>query len=403
MDSFNGTTDPTMLPHYLQPSLSSFSLSPSSSSPSSSPGLSVSHQVGISILTIALVVGFPGNLFVVWSVLCRVRQRSVTCLLVFNLALADVLVLLTAPLFLRSLTVGVQGWEFGTATCKIVHYLCAVNMYTSIYLITLMSADRWLATSRPFVAQRLRTKRALLSIILAFWVLAFVLALPMPFYRSNEQIFGHKNITSFFCVPYHWDSVGHQVFQYLVETFMGFLLPFSLIAGCYASVFCRLRTAMFKRRGRGSCLILTILAAFALFWLPYHIVNILQVIGLLTDTEWAIDAAKVARPNVTAFAFLSSSVNPVLYVFAGSSHIRNAGLGFMAKLFEGTYSDTQSRSTRSTRSSVPDDNSIFRKITQKMSVRGGGGGGGGRGESVAGGEEDTRKTAELKNLMTVAE
>ena len=96
-------------------------------------------------------------------------------------------------------------------------------------------------------------------------------------FPSNLQLFRHKNITSFFCIPHHWDSVGHQVFQYLVETFMGFLLPFSLIAGCYASVFRRLRTAMFKRRGRGSFLILAILAAFALFWLPYHIVNILQV------------------------------------------------------------------------------------------------------------------------------
>lgn len=64
-------------------------------------------------------------------------------------------------------------------------------------------------------------------------------------------------------------------------------------------------------------------------------------------------AAAVARPNVTALAFLSSSVNPVLYVFAGSSHIRQAGLSFMAKLLEGTNIEggTSASFTRSTKSS----------------------------------------------------
>lgn len=133
-----------------------------------------------------------------------------------------------------------------------------------------------------------------------------------------------------------------------------------------------------------------------------------QVIGLLGDIEWVCQAAKVARPNVTAFAFLSSSVNPVLYVFAGSSHIRNAGLGFMARLFEGTNSDGQSRSSRTSRSSVADENSAFRKLTMKLTGQtrvGGGGGGGGRiAESVTGAEEEeTKKTADLKTLMTVEE
>ncbi|XP_063042602.1 leukotriene B4 receptor 1 [Engraulis encrasicolus] len=396
---------------------SAASTSPSSSSSSSVSSLPISHQIGIAILSVALIVGFPGNLFVVWSVLCRVRRRSVTCLLVLNLAAADALVLLTAPLFLHFLTSGLHGWAFGAAVCKCVHYLCAVNMYASIYLITLMSADRWLATSRPFVSQRLRTKRALLCIVLALWVMAFILALPMPFYRSNLQLFRHKNISSFFCVLYHWGSPGHASFQYLCETLLGFLLPFCLIACCYSSVFRRLRTAMFQRKGRGSCLILAILGAFIVFWLPYHIVNMLEVIGLLGNQQWALSAAKVARPNVTAFAFLSSSVNPVLYVFAGSSHIRNAGLGFMAKLFEGTYSDSTSRSTRQSRSSVPDEASTFRKLSVMMSGRkvgmgrgSGSGGSGGRKVSnlstVAGlgdEEEDTRKAAELKTLTTVGE
>lgn len=379
-----------------------FSNSSNSAPPGKSSGLPISHQIGIAILSTALALGFPGNLFVVWSALYRVRHRSVTCLLVGTLASADAAVLLTAPFFLHYLSGGVRGWVFGTAVCKSVHYICAVNMYVSIYLIALMSADRWLATSRPFVSQRLRTKRTLTGVVLGIWLLAFIMALPMPFYRSNLQILKHKNISSFFCMPYHWGSVYHEALQYLIETLLGFILPFALIAFFYASVFRRLRGAMFQRRGRGSCLILLILGAFLLFWMPYHIINVLQVIGLLGDIKVVREAAKAARPNVTAFAYLSSSINPVLYVFAGSSHIRNAGLGFMAKFFEGTYSsDARSRTT--SRSSVPDETSTFRKLTQRLGSLRGGLSDRGRVDSVTVGEEDVKRTAELKSLMTIAE
>ncbi|MEQ2215927.1 hypothetical protein XENOCAPTIV_008063 [Xenoophorus captivus] len=232
----------------------------------SSP-ISISARIGIAILTLAFVLGFPGNIFVIWSVICRVKKRSVTCLLVLNLAAADAFVLLSAPLFLQYLAGG-RGWEFGSVACKLVHYLSNVNMYVSIYLICLMSMDRWLAVTRPFVSQRMRTKRSLLFLLLGVWMLAFILSLPMPFYRSVQL-----------CMPYHWGSVGHRVFQYLFETTIGCLVPFSLISTCYSSVICRLQSAKFQRRGQSSRLILLIIVAFAIFWLPYHIVNIIEVIA----------------------------------------------------------------------------------------------------------------------------
>ncbi|XP_068584493.1 leukotriene B4 receptor 1 [Cebidichthys violaceus] len=330
-----------------------------------SPPLSVGAQVGIAILTLAFVLGFPGNLFVVWSVCCRVKKRSVTCLLVLNLALADAFVLLSAPFFLRYLAGG-RGWEFGSAACKLVHYLSNVNMYVSIYLICLMSMDRWLAVTRPFLSQRMRTKRSLLSLLLVVWVLAFVLSLPMPFYRSNLRK-PTNNIT--YCIPYHWGSVGHRVFQYLFETIMGCLVPFSLINTCYSSVVCRLQNAKFQRRAQGSRLILLIICAFAVFWLPYHIVNIIEVVGLSQGNKSVINAALAARPNVTAFAYFSSAVNPILYVFAGSSHIRQAGLSFMGKLFEATNSESRSTSifTRSGRSgSAADENTVLNTLSTKL-------------------------------------
>lgn len=337
---------------------------PSSSSSSSfTLPISVSAQVGAAILTLAFLLGFPGNLFVVWSVLCRVKKRSVTCVLVLNLALADAFVLLSAPLFLRYL-VGGRGWEFGSAACKTVHYLSSVNMYVSIYLICLMSMDRWLAVSKPFLSQRMRTKRSLLALLMAVWILAFLLSLPMPFYRSNLKKTLPNNITFKFCIPYHWKSVSHEAFQYLFETIMGCLLPFSLMTTCYSSVLCRLKSARFQRRSQGSCLILMIMCAFAVFWLPYHIVNLIQVVGLLQDDPTVLSAATTARPNVTAFAYFSSAVNPILYVFAGSSHIRQAGLSFMGRLFEGTYSE--SRTTSSRLSSSTREKTVLQTLSVKL-------------------------------------
>ncbi|XP_051575141.1 leukotriene B4 receptor 1 [Myxocyprinus asiaticus] len=346
------------------PALSGPPPSSTASTSSSTQSLSLSHQIGMAILVLAFMFGFPGNLFVVWSVLCRVRHRSVTCLLILNLAVADALVLLSAPLFLRYLAGG-KGWEFGAALCKTIHYLCCVNMFASIYLICLMSMDRWLAVSRPFLSQRMRTKRRLLSIMLGIWVMAFLMALPMPFYRTLLQISPRGSINV--CVPYHWNNAGHETFQYLSETLLGFLLPFIFILVCYISVICRLRSAMFQRKGRGNFLIILIIGAFAVFWLPYHLINILQVIGVIQGSSFLLKVAKVARPNVTAFAFMSSSVNPILYVFAGSSHIRQAGMGFMAKLFEGTNSESnssRSRSTRSCRGSNA-ESSVLTKLSRK--------------------------------------
>ncbi|XP_075884030.1 leukotriene B4 receptor 1 isoform X2 [Nelusetta ayraudi] len=375
----------------MEPNTTTSATSLASQQPSGPLPISVSAQVGVAILSLAFLLGFPGNLFVVWSVLCRVKKRSVTCLLVLNVALADALVLLSAPFFIRYLVAG-RGWEFGTAACKLVHYVSNVNMYGSIYLICLMSLDRWLAVTKPFLSQRLRTKRSLLVLLLGVWTLAFLLSIPMPFYRSNLKITTKLNTTVTVCIPYHWKSVAHRVFQYLFETSMGCLLPFSLINTCYSTILCRLRSARFQRREQGSRLILMIICAFAAFWLPYHIVNIIEVAGLLQNKEEVIKAALTARPNVTAFAFFSSAVNPILYVFAGSSHIRQAGLSFMGKLFEATNSDARSSTTRSGRfsSSSKEENTVLHTLSVKL------------GRPFKGRDKDGRSNSAGKELKTLA-
>ncbi|MEE6521339.1 hypothetical protein FKM82_019478 [Ascaphus truei] len=302
------------------------------------PPSASSPRLGIAILSLAFFIGFPGNAFIIWTVLTRMKNRTVTCILIFHLAMADIIVLLTAPFFLHLLTTG--NWVFGDTICKLCHYVSCLSMYASIFLITFMSVDRFLAVAKPFSSQKMRTKPVVRSLVAVIWLLASLLAIPMPFYRTVLNVGNNRLI----CLPFH-TSPRQIVFQYLFETMLGFIIPFTVIVFSYLYIRLRLRTAKFQSKRRTGRLVVMIIVTFALFWLPYQVVNILQVFGNLTSGTTAQNlrnAARVARPNVTAVAFLSSSINPVLYTFAGGSFIRTAGLGFMAKLFEGTSSEVSS-------------------------------------------------------------
>lgn len=304
---------------------------PSSSSPSAS--------LGIAILSVAFLVGFPGNAFIIWTILVAMKKRTVTCILILHLAVADMAVLLTAPFLIHFLATG--SWVFGQGVCQICHYIGCLSMYASIFLISFMSLDRFLAVAKPFLSQKLRTKVVVMGIVAAIWVLAALLAIPMPFYRT-VIVHGSAHI----CKPYHpHPKHKHIVFQYLFETIFGFIIPFAVLVTSYAYIGCRLRSAKFQRKRKTGRLIVAIVVVFALFWIPYHMVNLIQVAGNLSSSSSAqklLNAANKGRPTLTALAFFSSSVNPVLYAFAGSSFIRSAGLGFMAKVFEGTASEVSS-------------------------------------------------------------
>lgn len=65
--------------------------------------------------------------------------------------------------------------------------------------------------------------------------------------------------------------------QYTLETVVGFILPYAVIITSYVLILRRLRQTKFRRKVRSEKLILAIVVTFGTFWLPYHIVNMIQV------------------------------------------------------------------------------------------------------------------------------
>nr|XP_048299801.1 leukotriene B4 receptor 1 [Myodes glareolus] len=313
-------------------------MAPNTTSPaaSSSPG-GMSLSLPIVLLSVALAVGLPGNSFVVWSILKRMQKRSVTALLVLNLALADLAVLLTAPFFLHFLAQGT--WTFRMIGCRLCHYVCGVSMYASVLLITIMSLDRSLAVAKPFVSQKVRTKTIARWVLASIWVVSFLLATPVIVYRSVKQL--NRTLVC----QQDYPSDGHRAFHLLFETITGFLLPFLAVVASYSDIGRRLQARRFRRSRRTGRLVALIILAFAAFWLPYHLVNLVEAGRALAGwdkTDSVAKHLKMARYVLIALAFLSSSVNPVLYACAGGGLLRSAGVGFVVKLLEATGSEVYS-------------------------------------------------------------
>lgn len=298
--------------------------------------------VGALILSLVFLLGFPGNLFIIWSVLARARKHSVTTLLILNLAIADGSLMALTPFFVIYLIM--KTWVFGSVMCKLLFYLCLVNMYASIQLIMLMSIYRLVAVLWPRHVTLITGRKTVIWVLAVVWVLVMLASIPAMIFRK-VRIQNNSSV----CEPVHEDN-RDVALQYMLELVLGFLIPYTVIVVSYICILRRLRQTKFRRRIRSEKLILAIVLTFCLFWLPYHLVNMVQVTWALCPKGQVKETLNLiwhkSRAVTSAIAFISSCANPVLYFFAGKSYIRREGLAFMARLFEGTALDSATRKSR---------------------------------------------------------
>lgn len=277
------------------------------------------------ILGVCFVVGVPGNLVVVWTIMRHVKQRCHTLLLILHLAAADLLVLVTLPVWIYSL---VHSWVFGQMTCKAMVYTIQSCMYASIFLITVMSVERFLAVKFPFKMLQWKTSKIMYWILVVAWALAFLLGIPAFLVQvSVENPDGTQD-----CTYAEFSSEALEVLRLYLETLMGFVIPFFILAVCYCQVASQLRQIQSRTKQKTAFLISSVVVAFALCWLPHHILNVINIVQLqVGQTEWLPETAVYISGAVP---FISSTVNPILYAFAARNFQGGLRKSAMAKLFQ---------------------------------------------------------------------
>ncbi|XP_074470186.1 galanin receptor type 1 [Sebastes fasciatus] len=284
-------------------------------------GMGVDNFISLLIFGLIFLLGVLGNTMVI-TVLARSKPgqpRSTTNIFILNLSLADLSYLLFCVPF-QSTIYMLPTWVLGAFICKFIHYFFTVSMLVSIFTLSAMSVDRYVAIVHARKSSSIRVWRhAMLGVVL-IWILSLVMAAPVAHYQSIVE----REDNNTFC----WEVwPDHQRKVYVMCTFvLGYLLPLTLISVCYAKVLNHLHKKL-KNVSKKSELskkktaqtVLVVVVVFCLSWLPHHIVHLWVEFGSFPLNQ----ASFVFRMVAHCLAYSNSSVNPIIYAFL-SENFRNS-------------------------------------------------------------------------------
>ncbi|KAL7832204.1 hypothetical protein AOLI_G00297520 [Acnodon oligacanthus] len=270
-------------------------------------GLTYTQIFTLVSYTAIFLLGTVGNGLVMYVTGYKMKT-TVNSIWFLNLALADFL--FTFFLILSIVSVSRKfDWPFGLEMCKLNTFVSVLNMFASIFLLTAISLDRCLSTWVIVWAQNKRTPLKARIACLFIWVGAVACSIPFASYRAVKT---HRTIT--LCVTNADTQVmmNLAVFRFVI----GFVIPMIIIICSYIAIGVRARRLQKYKKLRPFRVILTVILAFFLCWLPFHIYSFYSIRSRIE--KWSIQAQTAlltSGPFIVSLAYLNSCLNPILYVF----------------------------------------------------------------------------------------
>ncbi|XP_052469072.1 delta-type opioid receptor-like [Carassius gibelio] len=270
------------------------------------------------LYSIVCVMGLVGNVLVMYVIIRYTKMKTATNIYIFNLALADALATSTLPF--QSVNYLMGTWPFGDVLCKIVMSIDYYNMFTSIFTLTTMSVDRYIAVCHPVKALDFRTPWNAKIVNVCNWILSSAIGLPVMVMASttieyHSSSFGIIDCTLLFPHPsWYWENL----LKICVFIF-AFIMPVLIITICYGLMILRLKSVRMlsgsKEKDRNlrriTRMVLVVVAVFIICWTPIHIFVIIKALvnipsSLLQTVTWHF---------CIALGYTNSCLNPVLYAF----------------------------------------------------------------------------------------
>ncbi|XP_017543331.2 chemokine-like receptor 1 [Pygocentrus nattereri] len=280
---------------------------------------------------IICVLGIAGNGLVIWIAGIKVK-KSVVSTWYLSLAVSDFIFCSTLP-FIVVYVVN-KDWPFAFFMCKFRYFMLWLNMYSSIFLLVIISVDRCVLLMFPVWARNKRTIRKATVIVVLAWIIAAVCSTPSAVFRDIRHSTYKQQTTCIHKYSYMKNYIATVTCRFVSS----FLIPFLIIFICYVLIIRKLFNQ--RVRYKKPLKIMTVLIfAFLICWLPFHTVLLIKV------------HKKYVSITIQHFSFIlvsaNSCLNPFLYAFMGKD-VKEQCYAFRSKIENAIKEEEDQNANRGT-------------------------------------------------------
>uniref|UniRef100_A0A3Q1JL54 G-protein coupled receptors family 1 profile domain-containing protein n=1 Tax=Anabas testudineus TaxID=64144 RepID=A0A3Q1JL54_ANATE len=266
--------------------------------------------------SITMVLGLVGNVGLICIIARRREKVNVTSIFICNLSFSDILVCVFCLPFTVIYTL-MDHWVFGSLLCRLVPFIQCVSVTVSVLSLVFIALERHQLIINP-AGWKPSIPQAYIGVVL-IWILASFTSSPFLTPLQNSPLA---------CLE-HWPSQQHRLAYTTWLLLFQYCGPLLLVLLCYIRVFVRLRhrkdmldrartleNQRLTHSRRINIMLVALITAFALCWLPLTIFNVVS--------DWNQEALPICHHNLLfslchLLAMSSTCINPIIYGFLNSN------------------------------------------------------------------------------------
>uniref|UniRef100_UPI00398ED487 N-arachidonyl glycine receptor n=1 Tax=Pristiophorus japonicus TaxID=55135 RepID=UPI00398ED487 len=221
--------------------------------------------------SIVFLIGLVVNVTAIWVFSCTTKKGTSVNIYMTNVALLDLIFIVLLPF--RMIYYGKNYWPFGDVFCRINAALTIFYPSIALWLLALISVDRYMAVVQPKHSRELRNIGKAAASCIGIWIMTIASVLPFMFSKNDPD--RASNFTT--CLKMldiiHLKEANSVN---LIRVIFFFLLPLFIMIGCYCTIIKSLlkgKTSKLKPKTKEKSIkiIVTLIIQVLVCFVPYHI------------------------------------------------------------------------------------------------------------------------------------
>ncbi|KAG9470545.1 hypothetical protein GDO78_017396, partial [Eleutherodactylus coqui] len=266
-------------------------------------------MTSVGFLLSTFVFGLIMNTLYLWVLGFRMRT-SVNTTWFFHFILGNLVFTLLIPFFITYIIMK-PHWIFGLFMCKIINSFISLVMYLTVFMLTVISIDRYCLVFHPFWHRRHMKPQNATFVCLFLWFLALSFTSPYLVFRKLKSDNNKTICYNDYTVSGQWNGQRVKRIMFTARLFLGLVIPLAIITTCYLKIIIKISKGNLVKSNKPYRIICIAILSFFVSWTPYHIWYGLSA----QQGRFPESLLNTWQTLATCLACINSCFTPVIYLF----------------------------------------------------------------------------------------